>query len=406
VPALTTARRLILDRLLPLPTEEVSLAEADGRILASDVTSPFDLPHWDNSAMDGFALRSADCLAGAVLRVTGMIAAGDPAAIAIEPGCAAQILTGAPMPAGADTVVPFEEVDDAGGTIRLAGPSAPGQHVRRRGGDIRAGSVCLPLGRLVGPPEIAVLAALGRTSVAVHRRPRVAIVSTGNELVAPGVPLRPGAIYDSNGPMLAAAVSRAGGTPIPLGVAPDDTAGLRQILRQGLAADILLTSAGVSTGERDLVRDTLAELGAEEAFYKVDIQPGRPFACAFAGSTCILSLPGNPVAAMLTFEVLVRPAIRWLQGITLSETPPARARLADPVQPRPDRITLLRVVLEPGPDGLRATSAGRQATGFLKTLSDADALAFVPPGLDPLPAGTLVDIRFLRHETAMGEGRG
>lgn len=405
MPALDTARRLILDRLDPLPAEEVGLADADGRVLTADVTAPFDLPHWDNSAMDGFAVRSVDCAAGAVLRVTGMIAAGDPAGSGIEPGCAAQILTGAPMPAGADTVVPFEEVDEADGTIRLAGPAAPGQHLRRRGGDIRAGEVCLPGGRLVGPPEIALLAAVGRTSVAVHRRPRVAIVSTGNELLAPGTPLRPGAIYDSNGPMLAAAVTRAGGTPVPLGVAPDDVDGLRQLLRQGLAADVLVTSAGVSTGERDLVRDTLADLGAEEAFYKVDIQPGRPFACAFAGPTCILSLPGNPVAAMLTFEVLVRPALRRLQGATPSDAAPARARLEDPVQPRLDRITLLRVVLERGPEGLTAASAGRQATGLMKTLSDADALAFIPPGPDVLPAGTLVDIQFLRHETAMGEGR-
>jgi len=403
VPSLALARGMILDRLGPLEAEEVALAAADGRVLAEDVTAPFDLPRWDNSAMDGFAVRSPDCAAGAVLRVTGRIAAGDAGGIGVEPGCAVQILTGAPMPAGADAVVPFEQVVESGGTIRLAGPVAPGDHLRRQGGDIRTGEVCLPGGRLVGPPQIAILASVGRASVSVHRRPRVAILSTGNELQAPGTVLGPGAIYDANGPMLAAAVTRAGGIPVPLGAARDDVDALREALRRGLAADLLITSAGVSTGERDLVRDTLVDLGAEEVFYKVEIQPGRPFACAFAGPTCVLSLPGNPVAAMLTFEVLVRPAIRRLLGAAPVMTAPARARLVEPVQPRPDRITLMRVTLERRPDGYHAASAGRQATGFLGTLSNADALAFIPPGPDPLPAGHLVDIQFLRQETAMGE---
>lgn len=403
MPSLAIARGMILGRLGVLGTELVDLADADGRVLAEDVAAPFDLPHWDNSAMDGFAVRADDCSAGAVLRVTGVIAAGDAATVEVARGCAVQILTGAPMPAGADTVVPFEEVVESGGTIRLAGPAEPGDHVRRRGGDIRTGQVCLGAGRVIGPPEVAVLATVGRSTVAVHRRPRVAILSTGNELVAPGTPLRPGAIYDSNGPMLAAAVARAGGIPVPLGAARDDEDALRELLRAGLEADMLITSAGVSTGERDLVRETLAALGADEVFYKVEIQPGRPFACAFAGSTCVLSLPGNPVAAMLTFEVLVRPALRRLQGATAAASAPARARLAEPVQPRPDRLTLLRMVIERGPDGFTVASAGRQATGFLSTLAEADVLAFIPPGPDVLPAGTWVDIAFLRHETAMGE---
>ncbi len=405
MPALDIARRLILDRLGPLPAEDVSLMDANGRVLAEDVRAPFDMPRWDNSAMDGFALRAADTGPGALLPIARTIAAGDLAGSGLAVGHAIRILTGAPMPPGADTVVPFEEVVEADGAIRLAGTAEPGNHVRSRGGDLREGAIGLPAGRLVGPPEIAVLASFGRTTAAVHRRPRVAILSTGNELLAPGTPLTPSAIYDSNGPMLAAATARAGGIPVALGAAADDHEMLRTLLVEGLRADILITSAGVSTGERDLVRETLAELGAEEVFYQVAIQPGRPFACAFAGATCVLSLPGNPVAAMLTFEVLVRPAIRRLVGVTPAEVAPARARLAEPVQPRPDRVTLQRVTIQRDADGLVATSSGRQATGFLTTLANASAVAFIPSGPSRLPAGTIVDIAFLRHEDAMGEGQ-
>jgi molybdopterin molybdotransferase len=405
VPSLALARGIILDRLRPLAAEEVALADVDGRVLAEDVTSPFDLPHWDNSAMDGFAVRAADCAPGVRLEVTGTIAAGDPEVIEVLPGAAVRILTGAHMPPGADTVIPFEQVEEADGTIRVAQAVEPGNHVRVRGGDMRTGDVCLRAGTIVGPPEVAVLASLGRVAVPVHRRPRVAILSTGNELLQPGEPLRPGAIYDSNASMLAAATTRAGGIPELLGVAHDDVDALRTLLRAGLEADVLVTSAGVSTGERDLVRETLAELGAEELFYKVDIQPGRPFACAVAGTTCVLSLPGNPVAALLTFEMLVRPALRRLQGVPSSDSAPARARLTHAIAPRPDRLTLVRVVIEDGPDGLQAGSAGRQATGFVSTLANAAAIALIPPGTEPVPAGTVVDIHFLRHEGAMGEGR-
>ncbi len=405
MPSLDIARDLILDGLRPLEAEEVALAAVDGRVLAEDIRAPFDLPHWDNSAMDGFAVRAADCVAGVRLEVIGTIAAGDREVVDVRPGTAVQILTGARMPPGGDAVIPFEVVDEVDGTIRVRGPVAPGDHVRLRGGDMRTGDACLRAGTIVGPPEVAVLASIGRVAVRVHRRPRVAILSTGNELVAPGEPLPPGAIYDSNASMLAAATARAGGVPVLLGVAPDEPDELRELLRTGLEADVLLTSAGVSTGERDLVRETLAELGAAERFYKVDIQPGRPFACAFAGATCILSLPGNPVAALLTFETLVRPALRRLSGVPIPAGPPARARLTHEIRPRVDRLTLVRVVVEDGPDGLLAGSAGRQATGFVSTLANADAIALVPPGEDVLPAGTLVDIHFLRHEGAMGEGR-
>jgi molybdopterin molybdotransferase len=403
VPALAIARQAILERLAVLPAEDVHLADADGRILAEDVSAPFDLPRWDNSAMDGFAVRAADCAPDASLPVIGMIAAGDSTSPDLRPGCALQILTGAPMPAGADTVIPFEEVREESGTIRLTRAPEAGDHVRLRGGDIHSGELCLASGRLIGPPEIAILASVGRAVVAVHRRPRVAILSTGNELRPPGTPLGPGTIYDSNGPMLAAAAARAGALPVPLGAARDDADDLRRLLEAGVREDVLVTSAGVSTGERDLVRETLAAMGAEELFYKVAIQPGRPFACAFVGSTCVISLPGNPVAAMLTFELLVRPALRRLQGAHPGDEAPVRARLAADVQPRPDRLTLLRVTVRRGPDGLEAVSAGRQATGFVKTLANADAIATIPAGSQPVPAGSWVDIHFLRHENAMGE---
>jgi molybdopterin molybdotransferase len=377
----------------------VSLSQCLGRVLAVDQVSASDLPRWDNSAMDGYALEAQACAEGAVTEVHGFLPAGASRVQSLVAGTAAKILTGAQLPAGADCVVPFEQVEVEGSAIRLLARPVAGDHVRRRGSDLRAGERALSAGTVLNPGEIAILASLGQASVPVVRRPRVAILSTGDELLLPGEQLEPGQIFDSNGPALTAAVQDAGGTPVVIPIARDNLADLRRHLTEGLQADILVTSAGVSTGERDLVRAALSELGAKEAFWKVAIQPGRPVAFAATERCCVFSLPGNPVAALLTFELLVRPAVRRMAGHLRPIEVTRRATLGEAVQPRPDRMTLRRVRLEYIGEQLVATSAGDQATGYLRTLARADGIALIPCGIEALPMGAEVEVHPLRQDT-------
>jgi molybdopterin molybdotransferase len=398
------ARGLILRSATPLGVEVVGLSQTLGRLLATDQISAWDLPMWDNSAMDGYAVRAQDCQNGTVLQVRGYLPAGRAATQSLTEGTAAKILTGAPIPAGADSVVPFEVTEVQGDAIRLLVQPLAGDHIREQGSDLHAGDSVLKAGTSLGPAEIAILASMARTSILVTRRPRVAILSTGDELLGPGELLQPGRIFDSNGPALTAAVCQAGGTPIILPIARDDTAALRQQLEEGLQADVMVTSAGVSAGDRDLVREVLRDLGAKEVFWKVGIQPGRPMAFAVTDRCCVFSLPGNPVAALLTFELLVRPALRQMAGHHRPIEVTRRAILGEEVRPRPDRMTLRRVRLERADDQLVAMSAGHQATGFMRTLSRADGIALIPGGTEPLPAGAVVDVHPLRQDSDFGGG--
>ena len=404
MPAFEEARKIILDNAPVMAAEVVGLPQCRGRILAADQISPWDLPSWDNSAMDGYAARAQDCPVGALLPVRGYLPAGRAVTQPLAVGTAAKILTGAPMPAGADCVVPVELTEASGCEVRVLAQPRPGDHIRTRGSDLTAGDRVLTAGTTIGPAEIAILASLARTSVPVTRRPRVAILSTGDELLTPGEPLEPGRIFDSNGPALAAAAAAAGAEPIVLPIARDDPEALRRQLVAGLEADVLVTSAGVSAGDRDLVRETLGELGATGVFWKVDIQPGRPMAFAVTPRCRVFSLPGNPVAALLTFELLVRPALRQMMGHRRPVEPTRRAALGEPVRPRPDRLTLRRVCLGWSDDRLVATSSGPQATGFVRTLSRADGIALIPRGTETLPVGTLVDVHPLRPDSEFGGG--
>jgi molybdopterin molybdotransferase len=396
VPTFEEARKIILERVSPLGAELVPVVEALGRVLSEDFVAPWDFPAWDNSAMDGYAVRAADAGAPASLRLSAYIPAGVAGAEPLEPGTAAKILTGAPLPVGADAVVPFEDAEEREGVVAIAAPVRAGAHVRKRGEDIRAGETILRSGAILGPPEISLLASCSRLSVSVPRRPRVAILSTGDELVEPGKALAPGKIYDGNALALAAAVKQIGAEPTLLGIARDDRESLRALLAEGLRADALVTSAGVSMGDRDLVRHVLDELGVRQVFWKVEIKPGRPTAFALRQATPVFSLPGNPVSALLTFEQFVRPALLRMMGHRAVLRPLVPAALQHDMPCKPGRVSFIRVRLERRGGELVAWSAGKQDTGILRTMIEADGIAVIPAERGDLHAGSVVDVQVLR----------
>lgn len=389
------ARQVILEQARPLGIERLSLTEACGRVLAEAVCAPWDLPAWDNSAMDGFAVRSQDCRAAVPLRVSGYIPAGAPARERVEERCAIRIMTGAPLPAGADAVVPVEEVVEADGGITLTAQVAPGQHIRRQGEDVARGEAFMAAGTRLRPDGINLLASFGQAFVPVFRRPKVAILSTGDELVELGEMPAPGQIINSNSLSLAAAIREAGGEPLLLGIARDEVDSLRQKLAEGLKADILISSAGVSAGDRDLVRDVLADLGVRELFWKVAIKPGHPTAFGVKGDCLVFSLPGNPVSALMTFEFLVKPALKRIGGGIDLIKPPVRAVLRESAKKKKGRLQFMRVSLTQDGDILYAASAGDQHTGMVSTMVRAEGIAILPGEEDRVLAGTLVDVHLL-----------
>jgi molybdopterin molybdotransferase len=400
----------ILAAVAPLPPEPVAVPDGAGRVLAEDVPAPFDLPGFDNSAMDGFAARAADVRgatrgAPAVLTVVADVPAGSTDPGAIGPGEAAKVMTGAPVPAGADSVIRVEHTDAwetdgwaraRGRPVRVYSEGDAGRNIRARGEDIRAGAPALAAGARLDAGGVALLSALGVTRVAAHRRPRVAILSTGDELVPAeraGEAARGRAVVDANGPALAAAVAAAGGIPVPLGIARDDPADIRERARAGLATDALVTTAGASVGEHDVARTALKELGLRTDFWRVRIRPGSPFslgriARADAPDLPVFGLAGNPVSALLTFLVLVRPALLRMAGETSVLPPTISVRAAEPLASRPGLVHLVRVRLEPdGAGGWLARGAGAQGSGVLSTLAAADALVVVPLDSDGVRAG-------------------
>jgi len=389
------AREIVLARVSPLGTELVPLTHAAGRVLAGEVRSPWDLPPWDNSAMDGYAVRSGDCRGSASLKITGYMAAGGPDAPKVAPGGAVKIMTGSPVPEGCDAVVPFEEAEERDGAVHVPAPVKAGAHIRYRAEDIPAGTLVVPEGTVLRPPEISMLASFGRATVPVYRKPRVAVLSTGDELVELGEPLGPGKIVNSNSHALAAAIVEAGGTPVLLGIALDDRESLSAKLSEGLSADVLVTSAGVSMGDRDFVRDVLAELGVAPVFWKVLIKPGGPIAFGVAGKTAVFSLPGNPVSSLVTFEVFVRPAIRKMTGHRDPVKPAVKAALAEPVKKKPGKTQFFRVTIESGEEGYVARTSGDQNSGILRTLVLADGIAVLPAERTAFAAGEKVDVLLL-----------
>jgi molybdopterin molybdotransferase len=390
------ARSIILDNVQPVGLESIHLLEATGRVLAEDIAAPWDLPLWDNSAMDGYAVRTEDCLTTPCrLRVTGFLPAGARAdGVTVEPGCAVRIMTGAPVPAGCDAVVPVEETDDGKVEVSLLEPVKKGQHFRFRAEDVPAGVVFVRSGTAIRPPEVNMLAGFGLALVPVYRRPVVAILSTGDELVELGRTPGPGEIINSNTLSLATAVRETGGIPRIIGIARDNRASHLEKLGEGLKADVLITSAGVSAGDCDLVRDILEELGARQLFWKVGIKPGGPTAFAMFGSTPVFSLPGNPVSTMITFEEFVRPALLRMQGHPRVLRPYFKVVLREALKKKPGKVQIVRLRLEREAGRWYATSAGNQQTAILRTMVDAQAIAVLPAGSSGFAAGDEVDAHF------------
>ena len=393
------AQAEILGRARPLPTERVDIVAALGRVLAEPIRSTRRIPPWPNSSMDGYAVRAIDTHPAATLTVIDRVIAGSLPTRTVGAGEATRIFTGAPMPSGADAVVPQEDVDANDGVIALRGPVEPGAFVRPAGEDVREGDLVLEPGRPIGAAEIGLLATLGRTHVTVGRRPRVAVLSTGNELADLGTEPTPAQIPNSNTYSLMAQIIEAGGLPLNLGVAPDRLEAIAERITRGKEADVLVTSAGVSVGELDLVREALVNAGAELHLWKVDMRPGKPITFGSLAGRPVFGLPGNPVSAMVTFELFVRPMLLAMQGRRAISRPRIRAAAVAPIVNRGTRRGYLRVTLEPAAGRWRARLTGDQGSGILRSMVSADGLA-VLHGDTTVATGEDVEVIVLREVSA------
>lgn len=395
----------VLSHVRTLPPERRAVLDALGQVLAEDVRATFDIPPRANSAMDGYAVRAADTVGATAaaprfLEVIAELPAGHAPTVSVRPGTAIRIMTGAPMPEGADAVVQFELTTEAQGAsprdgrIGILAAAKPAQNVRQAGEDVRAGDVVLRAGSEVRPAEVGVLASLGRREVAVIRRPRVAVLSTGDELLAPGEPLQPGKIYDANGYSVAALVRRYGGVPVQLGIARDRIEDLVAKVRAGLESDMLITSAGVSVGDYDVVKDVLAAEG-EIGFWQVRIKPGKPIAFGQIRGVPFVGLPGNPVASMVAFEQFVRPAILKMLGKTKLRKPEVEATLVGEVQNRDGRRCFYRAAVERRGGEYVATLTGPQGSGILTSMAQADGLVVIPEDVREAKTGDRVRVQML-----------
>jgi molybdopterin molybdotransferase len=381
------ARALLLDRLSALPAETLALTSAlTGRVVAADVRAAHDLPPFDNSAMDGYAVRAAD--AAEDLPVVGQSFAGDDPA-RLEPHTAMTIATGAPLPPGADTVVPVEQARVQGDRVSFEGPVALGDHVRPRGTDVPAGAVVIAAGSTLRPLALAAIATSGVAELHCHRPPRVCVVVTGDELVAPGKPLLNGQIHESNSILIAARCEQAGALVVSVERVRDDAAATREALADALeSADVVVTSGGVSVGTRDHVKPALAALGVEQLFWRLAVQPGRPTWCGLRDGRVVVGLPGNPLSVLIGLELLLLPALRRLAGAADPGPASFRLPLTSALRRDPQRLRVRPVRLTA--DG--AEPLGADLSHQLGRAAIADALALVPVGDGEIAAGTPVEL--------------
>ncbi len=390
--SLAEAQRLVLDRARPLEAERVPIERAAGRVLAEAAAAAVDLPPFASSAMDGYALRAADTTDAPVsLPVVARIPAGGPAGRALAPGESMAIATGGVVPEGADAVVPIELVHESDGRLQVGAPVAGGANVRERGGDVRAGETVLDPGIVLGAGQVGALAAAGVAEVRCTKRPRVGILVTGSELRQPGEELGPGQIYESNGHLLATALQQAGAVPAQLGIAVDTEEEHRRTMERALLGfDMLVTTGGASVGPHDLVRKVQAALGVEEVFWGVAVKPGKPVAFGVRRGHLVFNLPGNPVSALATFEMLVRPAVNALLGLPHPLPAFRPGRLAVPVRRNAERDELVRAAVAEDDGEPVLTPVPGQDSHMIVRAGRAAALVWIPAGDGEIAEGAAV----------------
>ena len=396
------AQSIILKVTAPLPCQDLPLLQGLGRVICGEVRSPWDIPLSDNSAMDGYAFSYAS-LQGDRLAVDGFVPAGVSRSEAVPAGAAVRIMTGAPVPPGCDTVVPIEEVEEDGEGIRLGGQVQQGSHIRRQGEDVRSGTCVIPDRSLVRPQEIGMLASLGRTTITVYQQARVAVLATGDELIPLGGTPVPGKIINSNSISLAAQVLDAGAEPVFSGIAPDDFEATKKTILEALqAGDLLITTGGVSVGDKDFVREAIRELGGEILLWKVAMKPGKPVAFAVLNGKPVFALPGTPVAAMVGFEQFVRPALLKMMGQRRVFRPRVKAYLAAPLRNKGDRPNLVRAMVTLEEGAYRVTAVANQSSANLLSLIESNGLLRLPPETS-LAAGDAAEVFLLDRVFQMGE---
>ena len=404
------ARERILERFAPLPAERVDIFSALGRVLAEEIIAPFDIPPYDNSAMDGYAVRSADLRDASpetpvTLRIVEALPAGYVSTHTLQTGEAIRIMTGAPIPDGADTIIRVEDTQKNGERVAIFVERPPQFDLRHAGEDVRRGETILSKGRVLRSAEIGLLASLGRSFISVHQRPRVAILATGDELVEIDAPLLPGKIINSNSYSLAALTLECGAIPLMLDIARDTKADLESKLAQAARADLILTSGGVSMGDFDFVKEMLQQRGSEMHFWQVCMKPGKPLVFGAIAGTPLVGLPGNPVSSMVSFEMFVRPALLKMMGHPQIFRTVVLAQLTSDYRKRDERKHFVRVVLCQQEGVNLATLTGEQGSGILSSMAKANGLAVIDESRALVRTGEIVPVMLLDSSLSMSAER-